>query len=350
MNKREAPALEPPTDTPAITDPHTASALRALRAPLLGLPALAMVFGVPAVSLGLAGAGWVLVALLGIAAVAFLIAAVLTFVMIGAWVGPAAKLLRDQSWREATVKVYRPGRGLPKSKLVVRDGGKTLNLVANALPWAAQQVLARTGRIWLVGPDESGWAAIRSAGLALPLGQAKVTTEDVASGYQVNVLQDDPVKVPLAASDAVLVRTTATPRKRSKSDVILPAVLMVFAAIMAGDLFSRDLRSDQIPLAIGVVVGTLGIAGLLAWRIGKLRYWSTVDKLLAAGPWKSVPVTVDGDTLRAEGKTVALRRGAKELRANAEATGLLWVAGRPSGKVAVGLPGYPFLSVAEFRD
>ncbi|WP_054053459.1 hypothetical protein [Alloactinosynnema sp. L-07] len=350
MSKREAPALEPPTDIPAVADPHTAAALRALRNPLLGLPALAMAFGVPAISLALAGVGWVLIALLGIAAVAFLLAAVLTFVMIGGWVGPAAKLLRAESWREAKVKVYRPGRGLPKVKLAVRDGAKTINLVANALPWPAQQVLARTGRIWLVGPDERGWAAIRSAGLALPLGQAKVTSENVSGGYEVNVVQDDPVRVPLASSDAVLVHTTATPRKRSRTDVVLPGLLMVFALVMVFDLFGRDLRADQTPLAIGVVAGTLAIAGLLAWRIAKLRYWAAMDKLLAAGPWTSVPVTLDGDTLRAGDKAVALRRGAKELRANAEATGLLWVAGQPSGKVAVGLPGYPFLSVAEFSD
>ncbi|WP_436493093.1 hypothetical protein [Actinokineospora sp. HUAS TT18] len=350
MSKREAPALEPPTDIPAMEDPHTAAAFRSVRTPLLGLPAAAMALGIPAVTLGLAGAGWVLVALLGIAALAFLLAAVLTFVMIGSWVGPAAKLLRTQSWREATVKVYRPGKGLPKSKLAVKDGDKTINLVANALPWAAQQVLARTGRIWLVGPDDRGNAAIRSTGLALPLGQAKMTTEKVAAGYEINVVQDDPVRVPIAASDAVLAHTTATPRKRSRTDVVLPALLMVFALVMVFDLFSRDLRADQAPLVIGVLVGTAAIAGLLAWRIAKLRHWSTVDKLLAVGPWKSVPVSVHGEALKCAGRAVTLRKGAKELRANAVATGQLWIAGQPRGTVAVGLPGYPFLSVAEFED
>ncbi|MDQ3402128.1 MAG: hypothetical protein M3548_01880, partial [Actinomycetota bacterium] len=64
MSKGEAPAVHPPTDVPAIEDPPTARALRGLRLPLIGLPLAVVAFGVPAIALNAAGAGWVGVAAL----------------------------------------------------------------------------------------------------------------------------------------------------------------------------------------------------------------------------------------------------------------------------------------------
>ncbi|MDQ3404311.1 MAG: hypothetical protein M3548_13095, partial [Actinomycetota bacterium] len=280
------------------------------------------------------------------------------------WIGPASRLLRTQSWRPAKVRVFRPGRGLPKAKLLVRDGDRTLNLTASALPWAVQQLFARTGRIWLVGPDDKGWVAIRSAGLALPLGSARVTAENVAAGWEINIEQPEPARVSIAAGDAVVARMLATPRRRSRTELIAPTLLMVFAVIVVVDLIGRDLREDQVELVGLVGLAVLGIAALLAWRVRKLLYWSKVDKLLAVGPWTSVPVELDlprNDTRTRTvtalatlpgGQTVpvTLPRAGQALLANIAGTGQLWVAGTPKADVetVAGLPGYPFLSLARF--
>ncbi len=364
--QREAPAVAPPTGGPAIDDPATARALSALRAPLFGLPAAVVLFGVPALWLAAAGAGWIGVAGLTIAALAFVIATIIAVVTTGGWIGPASKLLRTAPWRPAAVKVYRPSRGFPRARLGVReDDGTTISLLAPALPWAAQQVLARTGRIWLVGPDAKGWTAIRSAGLALPLGQARVTAADVTTGYEINVEQPAPVRAPLASADVVLSRTIATPRRRSRTELIAPALLLVFAGFVVVDLVRRGVRADQVLLAVGVGAGTLAVIALMAWRVHRVVHWTKVDRLLGSGPWTAVPIDLPepagltrqratGLATLPDGRTVpvALARTGHALRANVAATGQLWVAGRPAAgaEAVVGLPGYPFLALARFGE
>ncbi|SDC77283.1 hypothetical protein [Actinokineospora iranica] len=362
--QREAPAVEPPTDRPAIQDPATARAMSGLRLSLASLPVAVLLFGVPAAWLALAGAGWIAVTALAVAALAFLIATILTVLISGFWIGPASRLLRAQAWRPAAVTVFRPTRGFPRTRLLVREeDGTAKNLLAPALPWPAQQVLARTGRVWLVGPDARGWVAIRSAGLALPLGQARVTAEDVSAGYQIEVEQPAPVRAPLAAADAVLSRVIATPRRRSRTELVAPALLLVFAGFVVVDLVNRGIRPDQVWLAVFVGLGTLGLVALLAWRVRRVLYWAKADRLLAAGPWTPVPAefaaptrvrraAATGRATLPDGRVVpvALRRSGHALRANIAATGLLWTAGPPvaGGEAAVGLPGYPFLTVARF--
>ncbi|MGQ0840495.1 hypothetical protein [Actinokineospora sp.] len=360
-SQREAPAVEPPTNRPAIEDQPTARALRSLRIPLFVLPFAALLFGVPAIVLDI---GWIVIALLTIAALAFVIATMLTIAISGFWIGPATRLLRAHPWRPATVKVFRPTRGFPRAKLVVREAdGEPLNLLAPALPWPVQQLFARTGKLWLVGPDAKGWVALRSAGLALPLGQARVTKEDVASGYEIDVEQPAPVRIPLAANDAVLSRIIAAPRRRSRTELIAPSLLLVFAIVVVVDLVRRGIRADQVDLAVFVGLATLGIAALLGWRVRKVRYWAKVDRLLGAGPWTSVPVDLPepDDVRRAtvtaratlpggQAVSVTLPRASHALLANVAGTGQLWVAGVPraGGEAVAGLPGYPFLNLAKF--
>lgn len=360
VDRREVPAVEPPTEGAAIGDPPTARALAGLRLPLVVLPAAALAFGVPAAVLAAAGMGGLLVAMLTIAALAFVIAAMVAVATSGFWLRPATRLLRTQPWREARVRVYRPTKGFPRAKLHVRTpDGAALGLLAPALPWAAQQVLARTGRVWLVGPDARGWVAIRSAGLALPLGPARVTAEDVSTGYEIGVEQQVPREAPLAAADAVLARAIAGPRRRSRTDLIAPSALLVFAAVAVVDLLRRGVRTDGVELFALVSLATLAILGLLLWRVGQVRHWVGVDRLLAAGPWTPTPVELAPDahgsrrpTGRAtlpDGSTapVVFRRASRPLLANIAATGLMWTAGpaRPGEDVAAGLPGYPFLGL-----
>ncbi|RLK60110.1 hypothetical protein [Actinokineospora cianjurensis] len=360
----EAPAVEPPTGRPAIEDLATARALSALRLPLIGLPLAAVVFAVPAVWLIVAGGGWIGIAVLAIAALAFVVTSVLALVITGFWIGPAGRLLRAESWRAASVKVYRPSKGFPRARLVVKEAdGKSLSILAPALPWAAQQILARTSKIWLVGPDDKGWVAIRSTGLALPLGQARVSTADLSTGYEITVDQPDPARASLASGDAVLAKVIAAPRKRSRTDMVAPVVLLAFAGFVVVDLVQRGIKASQVGLAIGVFVGTLIIAGFFAWRLYKALYWAKVDKLLSAGPWNAVAVdlpeptrvgreTVTAQATFADGRTVPVKltRAGHAIRANVAATGKLWVAGIPGeGKQMVaGIPGYPFLSRADF--
>ncbi|WP_026424839.1 hypothetical protein [Actinokineospora inagensis] len=355
----EAPAVEPPTDRPAIEDPATAKALSSLRLPLVGLPVAAVVFAGLAGWLIAVGGGWLGITVLVVAAIAFLVTTFLAVVISGRWIGPASKLLREQPWRESPVTVYRPGRGFPRVGLQLPD----VALLAPAMPWPAQQILARTGRVWVVGPDERGWAAIRSTGLALPLGQARVTTADLSDRIEVAVEQHDPGRASLAAGDAVLARVIAGPRKRSRTDLVAPILLTVFAIFVDVDLVRRGVRSDQVWLAVGTLVGTLLILGFLGWRGYRAWYWARVDKLLAAGPWKSVSITlpepnrvrretVVGQAILIDGRAVAVKlpRAGHALRANISATGLLWVAGTPDAgrEMIAGIPGYPFLNRAEF--
>nr|WP_253832265.1 hypothetical protein [Actinokineospora globicatena]MCP2301166.1 hypothetical protein [Actinokineospora globicatena]GLW77198.1 hypothetical protein Aglo01_16800 [Actinokineospora globicatena]GLW84032.1 hypothetical protein Aglo02_16720 [Actinokineospora globicatena] len=360
----EAPAVEPPTGKPAFEDLATAKALTALRLPLIGLPLAALAFAVPTGWLIAAGAGWIGIAVLGIAAVAFLVTTVLALIITGFWIGPAGRLLRAEPWRAASVKVYRPAKGFPRARLVVKEAdGTSLSLLAPALPWAAQQILARTGKIWLVGPDDKGWVAIRSTGLAAPLGQARVSTADLSTGYEITVDQPDPAMASLASGDAVLAKVIAMPRKRSRTDMVAPVVLLAFAVFVVVDLLKRGVRADQVGLAVGVFAGTLIIVGFFAWRLYKALYWAKIDRLLSLGPWNAVTAelpeptrvgrtTVTAQATLADGRIVpvTLPRAGHAIRANIAATGKLWVAGIPAdGKQMVtGIPGYPFLNRADF--
>ncbi|EWC62866.1 hypothetical protein UO65_1814 [Actinokineospora spheciospongiae] len=360
--QREAPAVEPPTDVPALSDGVTGRALRALRLPLFALPATALVFGAPAAWLAAAGASWLVVAVLTIAALAFVIAFLLTAHLYGTWLRPAARLLAAQPWRRAAVTVFRPARGRTPL-LVTEPDGTRHALVAAALPWAVRQVFARTGRVWLVGPDAGGWVALRSSGLALPLGAARVTAADVALGYEVEVAQPAPVRAPVAAADAVVSRLIAGPRRRSRTELIAPTVLLVFAGVVIADLLGRDFAGELLELTLLVLLATLLLAGLLAWRVRKVRYWAKVDRMLGVGGWTPVPATlaesaVDGGprTVTAQavvaGRTVpvTLPRASQALRANVAGTGKLWVAGvpAPGAEAVAGLPGYPYLNLARF--
>ncbi|UVS76421.1 hypothetical protein [Actinokineospora sp. UTMC 2448] len=345
----EVPAAEPPTDGVALADPATARALRGLRLPLVTLPVAAAVSGVPAILLsGLASA------LLTIAALAFVIGTLIVIATTGFWIGPATKLLRTRPWRPARVRVYRALKGLPRTPLRLREpDGTTVDLLAPALSWSAQQVLARTGAVWIVGPDERGWAAIRSPGLALPLGQARVADIDVGAGYQISPVQASPRSAATAAEDAVLARAIAGPRRRSRTDLVAPALLLAFAVFVLVDLLRRGV-AGRAELLVGLIAATALIVGLLAWRVHRLRHWGTVQRLLSAGPWTRVPATLAEDRATAEVKlpdgrtaTVRFHRPSQALLANIAATGQLWTAGPPAdGPVAVGLPGYPFLAVA----
>ncbi|GAA4421364.1 hypothetical protein ACFQV2_39340 [Actinokineospora soli] len=348
----EVPAAEPPTDGPALADPATARALRALRAPLVGLPLTALVLGVPAVLFsGLASI------LFTMAALAFVIGTLVVVATTAFWIGPATTLLREQPWRPARVRVYRPLKGLPRTPLRLREAdGTTTDLLAPALSWTAQQVLARTGRVWLVGPDERGWAAIRSPGLALPLGQAKVADVDIAGGFEVSPVQTAPETAPTAGQDAVLARAIAAPRRRSKTDLLAPGLLLAFAVFVLVDLLRKGV-DGRTELLLGLLVATALILALLGWRIYRMRHWSRVGKLLDAGSWTPVPVELDLTEARTvtaratlpDGRTAPVRfhRASRALLANIAATGRMWTAGAPAdGQVAVGLPGYPFLTVA----
>lgn len=348
----EVPAAEPPTDGPALADPATARALRGLRLPLVALPVAAVAFAVPALLLG-----GLAKALFTMAALAFVLGTMAVVATTAFWLGPATRLLRSQPWRPARVRVYRALKGLPRTPLRVREAdGTTVDLLAPALSWTAQQVLARTGRIWLVGPDERGWAAIRSAGLALPLGQARVATADIGAGYEVSPVQGDPRASATAAGDAVLAKAIAAPRRRAKTDLLAPGLLLAFAAFVLVDLLRRGV-SGRVELLVGLLVATALILALLAWRVHRLRHWTSVGRLLDAGGWTAVPVELDLSdertvTARAtlpDGRTAPVRfhRASRALLANIAATGRMWTAGAPTdGPVAVGLPGYPFLTVA----
>ncbi|OLR95586.1 hypothetical protein BJP25_00395 [Actinokineospora bangkokensis] len=352
--------VEPPAGTPALADPATARALRSMRVPFLVLPPVVLALGVLAGWLSGAGAPPAVVTLVVIVALAFAIALVLTFVLHGLWLRPAGRMLAGSPWRPASVAVHRASKGLPRTPLVVSDGERRFTAVVGALPWAVQQVLARTGRVWVVGPDESGWVALRSTGLLLPLGAARVSAAEV--GPRVVVEQPEPLRVRAALEDLVVARQVAVPRRRSRTGLVAPALLLVFALVGLVDLLGRDFAGELLGVTAAVVAVVLALAALLVWRVRVARRWSAVEKSLAAGAWTAVPVVLDPPadqfprtvtgTAEVGGRTVPVRLVAASagLRANTAATGTLWTAGAPApgAAVAAGLPGYPYTTLARF--
>ncbi|TDQ05064.1 hypothetical protein [Labedaea rhizosphaerae] len=363
--EHEVPAVEPAGDAPAAADPATEWALRALRASVLAPAILSMIAIVVAIAVGLAGVAEVFVLVIAFAGVLGLSAGAPVTLRWLHWRGPVRTLLDTQPWRPADVSVFRPARGrTPGCRLRVLDAsGEPVWLSVVGLGWSGQQVLARTGRAWLVGPDAEGNAAIRSSGLAVPIAMAQVGAQQ-PTDVIVEAAQRAPRRAPKARDDVVVANLLAGPRRRSRTDLVAPVLLLVLAVFV----LVAVLRSNHAVPRYGEMLGwALAILAVLVafagWRIARLLRTSRIDRMLAAGPWRAVPVDLDGEPdprnpqLRGNatlpgGGTVAVSvpKAGFVLTANVAATGLLWVVGEPAAgrRTVAGLPGYPLLAVATF--
>lgn len=363
--EHEVPAVEPAGDAPAAADPATGWAMRALRAAVLAPAILSLIAVAVSIVIGLAGITEAFVLIIALAGVLGLGASAPVAMRWLRWHTPARALLDTQPWRPADVSVFRQarGRGIGVRLRVLDAGGEPLWLTVVGLSWGGQQVLARTGRAWLVGPDAEGNAAVRSSGLAVPIAMAQVATQQAAD-VLVEAEQRAPRRAPKARDDVVVAQMLAGPRRRSRTDLVAPVLLLGLAIVVLVAVLRSNHAAPRFGELLGSVVVVIALlAGFAGWRILKLLRTSRIDRMLAAGPWRAVPVHVDGrpDPRRQElrgnatlpgGGTVevSVPRAGFVLSVNVAATGLLWVAGEPEAgrRTVVGLPGYPLLAVATF--
>ena len=365
--EHEVPAVEPAGDAPAAADPATGWALQALRASVLAPAVLSLIAIVVAIAIGIAGVTEVFVLIIALAGLLGLSAGAPATLRWLRWRGPARELLDTQPWRPADVSVFHQPRGRARalgSRLRVLDAsGEPIWLSVLGLNWSGQQVLARTGRVWLVGPDDEGNVAIRSSGLAVPIAMAQVGAQQPAD-VLVEAQQRAPRRAPKARDDVVVANLLAGPRRRSRTDLVAPILLLGLAIVVLVAILRSDHAAPRYGELIGsVLVILVLLAAFAGWRVSRLVRTSRIDRMLAAGPWRPVPVDLDGTpdprkqelrgnaTLPDGGKVgVSVPRAGFVLAANVAATGLLWVVGEPSAgcRTVVGLPGYPLLAVATF--
>ena len=365
LAEHEVPAVEPVEGAPAAADPATEWALRALRASVLA-PAILSLIGVAvAIVIGIAGVAEVFVLVIALAGVLGLSAGAPVTLRWLRWRGPVRTLLDTQPWRPADVSVFRAARGrTPGCRLRVLDaGGETMWLSAVGLGWSGQQVLARTGRAWLVGPDAEGNAAVRSSGLAVPIAMAQVGAQ-LPADVIVEAEQRAPRRAPKARDDVVVANLIAGPRRRSRTDLVAPVLLLGLAVVVLVAVLRSNHAAPRYGETLAWVLAVLAaLVAFAGWRIARLLRTSRIDRMLAAGPWRAVPVDLDGEpdprktqlrgnaTLPGGGTVgVSVPKAGFVLTANVAATGLLWVVGEPEAgcRTVAGLPGYPLLAVATF--
>ncbi len=317
------------TDQPALDDDVTArlfeqSVIRVRTAVFAPLSAV----GVAALALLL----WSTLPVFAVATVAF--ALVLTWQSVRCatpgglqWVAAARRLLVDQPWRETPVTVL----GTRRTVLALPDGA---HVRAYGLPAPVREVVVRTRRVWVVGPDTDGWLAVRVAGLQAPwparrvrarkAGPAVPTTEPVVTAWARHL-------VVRARGDLWFV-------------VVATAVVTAIAA-----------RADGVWLAVGAAMCGAGCAAVVARELRRAA------RLRDAGPWRRADAAVPSWTHRRDGigdGTITLRFPDGH-RATARLDGVpidlfatawreetLWVAGGTAGGVVVGFPDYPLAAFA----
>lgn len=277
----------------------------------------------------------------------------------------------------AAVRIYsRVGRGLFRARRLLAGevwqpvraesaGGDTVKILdgtnpgpvrATGIPDAVCQVIGRTGRVWMVGPDDKGWLVIRIDGSRTPWPARRVgsysppTVRPPETRETTGTAADEPVTEAWAA--------TVVRRARRQYRGFLVSVVVVLA----------------MGPAMGVVLGSVGwsvvltlyfmgvlTADLDIWR--RLRDQLALPRLLRAGPWSRVEIELDSWVAAPTGEAdatcmavlgdgramlFALRAASLDLLATMAETRSVWVAGEPERgrKMAVGFPGYPLLGVA----
>jgi hypothetical protein len=363
--EHEVPAVEPAGDAPAAADPATEWALQAFRTAVLAPAVLSMIAIAVAIAISLAGVTEVFVLIVALAGLLGLSAGAQVTLRWLRWRGPARALLEAHPWRAADVSVFRQARGRSVGcRLRVLDAsGEPIWLSAVGLGWSGQQVLARTGRVWLVGPDADGIVAIRSSGLAVPIAMAHVSAQQRAD-VLVEAAQRAPRRAPKARDDVVVANLIAGPRRRSRTDMVAPVLLFGLAVVVLVAILRSNHAAPRYGELLGSVLVVLALlAGFAGWRIARLIRTSRIDRMLAAGPWRAVPIDLTGapdprkhelrgNATLPDGGTVevSVPRAGFVLAANVAATGLLWVVGEPEAgrRTVAGLPGYPLLAVATF--
>jgi hypothetical protein len=237
--------------------------------------------------------------------------------------------------------------------------GTELTLRLTRFNRLGQQVLLRTGTLWICGPDEQGRALVRVAG---SVGQALARVTD-AQPTGVPPVPRSPSS-PRPADDPGLIWARHV---FHRSMLIILAVLVLLAGIEIG-LVSRTGIGNLGTLgteAFGQLLGTPVILIVIVW--GYLVGLRQFRRFAAAPYWLPVPVSLDtwdnpaNMVVRTGAGRLILPGGRPayadfprlplDLAANLRATGVLWLAGdpQPGATVPIGLPGYPLRGVVKIR-
>lgn len=311
------------------------------------------------------GGNWVVLLLLGIATVICLVASGARALIPGD-VRRRSWMLQQQSWQPAAVRVFRWGDD-EKHLLLVDDGSDNpFRLRTHGLDRVDEKiVMARTRRIWLVGPDAGGQYLYCFAGLCLPPFYAWVVDEQPPEDSEIMVEQAAPALLANAADDVVA--TWGLEREWNRRALwwgLLVAWSIVIGLLVLGGVLLSTGAEHAIEnvAALGILL-VLGPAFPIFSIPRSLWFLRRFIRLRSAGPWTSVPVTLhkpvghitkgrfrtyggvatlpDGRAVAVEVATVA------QLAANIAATGLLWTVGepRPGRTLAAGLPGYPHIGI-----
>jgi hypothetical protein len=344
----------PETDRPALADPTTAALLTAItrrvRAATSGIalvPLLVLAF-VGYVLLGSAfDPGFVLLTGVQLACIALLVATTTyAHLRYGRALPGLRRLLAEQAWRPAAATV--------RGTVVELADGTALRVPG--MPDPVLEVIVRTGRVWLVGPDRKGWLALRVAG-----GHAPWPARGVRSpggpvrrprpAGSTGTAADDPVAAGWAAVAVRLMLLRLWP---------IGFIAVIFAVTAVGMGIATGTVTPWVVFAVVFVAPCLVI---LVVRLRRSREHRALPTLLRAGPWTRVDVRLRDRKARqdatADATGVAQIDGGTALEiilpaANIDllgtiaATGNVWLAGEPAAgrTLAAGFPGYPLLGVA----
>lgn len=334
--------VEPPIDRPAAEDPVTAYHLRLLaRTSRLGIVTLVVMVTV------LVLAGVVMVTTDGnpVLLVAGLLSsgvAARTFVQRRKWLHGMGELAGRSPWRGADAVVVRARPCV----LRVDDGTGPHFLRVPACGAPGQAVIARTGQVWLLGPDASRRTGVALPGLRTPLQATPVPAPPAGAGPvfpppgTTGTALDDPV------TGAIVRQWVAAARR----------ILLLVGVMLLLSLVVRDVTASTVTIwvASAVLLGTTGWA---------LRLTPALRRGLRRGPWTAANARLDpwpdtdrgavplrGQVQLPDGQVTAveLRHASRMLCEHVAATGHLHFAGPPvpGHTCTVGVPGTLILGLA----
>jgi hypothetical protein len=339
------PALDgtvppPRTDEPVLADHTTASLFAFMRKQVVGAASLvwtaAAVVAFGALTAAVSLDRWVA----GSAIYPVLAAALLSEAyIIGSGLAPLAwrhvrPMLERVGWQPVTVTVLAE-RG---TVLALPDGNRVRVWM---LTPALRDVIARTGQVWLAGPDERGWLAVRVPGVHVPWPARIVPGSD---GQSVVVVGAD--------TDPAADQLRQLGRRQAVSLVAWAGLALVVGLTRV--IGSPVLDSD-------VLLAGLGVATALYRGACIVRYRQLAA--LRRGPWQRLAATVERTEVRrnlvadatgtvqlpsGERFAVVMKNADLNVLANLEKMGAVWLAGDPrSGEQHVlGFPGYPLIAKA----
>ncbi|MFL6145145.1 MAG: hypothetical protein ACJ72N_25180 [Labedaea sp.] len=263
------------------------------------------------------------------------------------WGSAAPELLTQQPWR--AIAVTTVARRVVKPHDESRAGH-----IRVSLDGAERRLIARTGRVWVVGPDPAGWLALRldggagiySARLVHPRAGTPAPTPTPTSGGSATA-GDDPV-------------TSALARQWAWTHAGWLCGLGLYA--LAAALFAL-LLSRWVPALLLLPLLLLPALIRIQWWY-RVRVGLALPRRMRTGAWTPVPVTLRpwqtgprGWTGNVTG-TIHLDPDHRvefempvarfDLLDTIDSTGTMWVVGqpRPGQTMVVGFPGYPLLGFA----